>query len=83
MFVAGQARVARQIELVAELRAKGLPTAQDVRVLEAMEVSLDAMRTLSQRGAWSTTLARYIGTIAEHHRRTTKALDRRSHCPFD
>jgi hypothetical protein len=41
---AGEARVTRQIELVAELRAKGLPTAQAVRVLEAMEVSLDTMR---------------------------------------
>lgn len=40
----GEARVARQIEIIAEMDVRGFPTAQAVRVLEAMELSLDAMR---------------------------------------
>jgi hypothetical protein len=64
--VAGEARVVRQIEIVAELRAKGLPTAQAVPVLEAVEVSLDAMRTLSLRGAGRRLCGGIPEPIAEH-----------------
>lgn len=40
----GEARIDRQAALIAEMNARGFPTAQAVRVLEALEISLDGMR---------------------------------------